>query len=65
MFLQFLKETKPNAVKEWTPDNARRYVKAVLRVESLSDLDRDPAAAERYQAMIRKPYENWRHQHPI
>lgn len=63
-FLQFLKETKSTLTRDWNPEVAKQYVKHVLKVESLSDLDRDPAAAARYQELIRKPFERWAYQHP-
>jgi hypothetical protein len=63
-FVQFLRETKPNTAK-WTPEIARRYAKTLIQVESLSDLDRDPAAAERFRNMIGKPYDQWRYQYPM
>lgn len=64
MFTQFLKETKPNLVKQWTPDVARQYVKGLIKVESLSDLDRDRGAVERYETLVRRPYDRWAHQDP-
>lgn len=64
MFIQFLKETKPNLRKSWTPEDARRYAKALIKVESLGDLDRDAAAAERYQQLVRRPFDRWQNQAP-
>jgi len=64
MFTQYLKETKPNLVKSWTPDVARNYAKQLIKVESLSDLDRDRGAVERYENLIRRPYDRWAHQDP-
>lgn len=63
-FVQFLRETKPNTAN-WTPEIARRYAKTLIQVESLSDLDRDAAAAERFRNMIGKPYDQWRYQYPM
>lgn len=63
-FLQWLKETKGTLVKEWTGELAHRYIKHVINVESLSDLDRDTAAVERYHKEIRRPYERWLFQEP-
>jgi hypothetical protein len=64
MFCQYLKETKPNLVKSWTPTIAREYAKQLIEVESLSDLDRDRGAVERYDTMVRRPYDRWRSQDP-
>lgn len=64
MFVQFLKETKPNLVKSWTPEVARKYAKGLIGVESLSDLDRDRGAAQRFETLIKQPYERWAHQDP-
>lgn len=62
--MQFLKETKPNLVKEWDPETAKRYVKSLIAVESFSLLDRDPAAAQRYDQMVWRPFRRWAHQEP-
>ena len=64
-FCQFLRETRPNTVASWTPEIAKSYAKALIHVESLSDLDRDAAAAERFRNLIGKPYDQWRYQHPM
>lgn len=64
MFTQYLKETKPNLVKVWTSEVARNYAKTLIKVESLSDLDRDKAAIERWQSLVYRPYERWRSQDP-
>lgn len=63
-FLQFLRETKSTLTRDWDGEKAKHYVKHVVKVESLSDLDRDPAAAARYEELIRKPFERWAYQHP-
>jgi hypothetical protein len=63
MFVQYLKETKPN-LAQWSPENARKYGKSLAKVESLADLDRDPAAVERYLELVRRPYDRWAHQDP-
>jgi len=64
MFCQYLKETKPNLVKSWTPEIARKYAKRLIEVESLSDLDRDAKAVERYHALVGRPFQRWAHQDP-
>lgn len=64
IFVRWLQETKSTLVAQWTPELARRYAKQVLEVESLSDLDRNPAAVERFHLHIRRPYERWYRQEP-
>lgn len=65
MFVQFLKETKPHTVAKWTPEIAKSYAKTLIKVESLSDLDRDAAAAERFRQLIGRPFDTWRYQFPM
>ena len=38
---------------------ARAYVKSFLKLESLSDLDRDPAKAEQFHKVFRIPFARW------
>lgn len=64
IFLRWLRETKGNLVREWTTELARQYAKQVIKVESLSDLDRDPEAVKRFHENIRRPYERWYRQEP-
>jgi hypothetical protein len=64
LFLRYLQETKATLVKEWTSEKARLYAKNVMKVESLSDLDRDPEAAKRFHQLIRRPYDMWYRQEP-
>lgn len=59
MFVRFLKETKPNMAK-WDSATAKRYVKHVLEIESLADLDKIPAKVREYDEAIVKPFEQWR-----
>lgn len=63
-FVQWLQETKGTLVKHWTPELARQYAKRAIRVESLSDLDRDRDAVRRFHDEIRRPYERWAYQKP-
>lgn len=63
-FVRYLTETKPSLVKGWTPELARAYVKQTIDVESLSVLDRDPAAAKRYHDLVRRGFERWFFQDP-
>lgn len=62
MFVRYLQETKPLRGKSWTAELARRWVKQEIAVESLSDLDRDPAALKRFNEKIRKPFARWNNQ---
>lgn len=64
IFVRWLKETKGSLVKDWTQELARQYAKQVIKVESLSDLDRDPEAVKRFHENIRRPYERWYRQEP-
>jgi hypothetical protein len=64
LFVRYLAETKPTLVKEWSGDKARVYAKKLIKVESLSDLDRDPEAVRRFHELIRKPYDRWYRQEP-
>lgn len=64
LFLRYLQETKAALVKDWSSDKARVYAKGVMKVESLSDLDRNQDAARRYHELIRKPYARWYSQEP-
>ena len=59
MFVQYLKETRPGLVKNWDADTARAYVKTILKIESLSDLDRHKGFADRFHEQVRKPYARW------
>lgn len=62
--VRWLTETKRQLVKEWTPEVARQYIKSVCKVESLSDLDRNPEAVKRYNEEIARPYDRWYRQEP-
>lgn len=66
MFVRWCVETKKGLIGRatWTPEVARRWAKHEIGVESLSQLDRDPAARERFEALVRKPYAKWNVQEP-
>lgn len=64
LFVRYLQETKSNLVKDWTTDKAKIYAKGLIKVESLSDLDRNTDAATRYHDLIRRPYDKWYRQDP-
>lgn len=63
IFVRFLKETKAELVPQWTSDKAREYVKSYLKVQSLSELDRDPDARRRWEK-VRQAYDRWYRQEP-
>lgn len=63
IFLRFLQETKSELVPQWTREKAREYVKSYLKVQSLSELDRDQAAVRRWEK-VRQAYEKWFRQEP-
>lgn len=60
LFAQFLSERYelPARLRAqgWTADIAKRFVKHRLGIESLSDLDRNEAAATRFHEEFRKPF---------
>lgn len=64
MFVRYLSETRPGLVQKWTPELARKYVKQKLGLESLSQLDRETPAAQRFEDEIRRPYNRWNNQEP-
>lgn len=64
MFVRYLTETRAGLVKKWTPELARKYVKSILKLESLSELDRNADAARRFEEEIRRPYNRWSTQEP-
>lgn len=65
MFVRYLQETKSTLIKRpWTAELARRWAKHEIKVESLSQLDRDPEAFQRFEVQIRKPYARWSNQEP-
>jgi hypothetical protein len=64
LFVRYLQETKATLVKEWTSEKARTYAKGLMKVESLSDLDRDPEAVKRYRELVQRPYDRWFRQEP-
>lgn len=60
MFVRYLTEMRPQ--RHWDANSARQYVKDALGIESLSDLDRNPAVAKEFHERIRKPYARWNSQ---
>lgn len=63
IFLRFLQETKSELVPQWTSEKAREYIKSYLKVQSLSELDRDQAAVRRWDK-VRQAYDRWYRQEP-
>ncbi len=69
LFLHYLAENiqlpnkKTRSVKWWdSPGEERvaRYIRWVCQIESRSDLDKNPKAAELFHERIRRPYSEWR-----
>lgn len=62
-FLEYAKAQAPDGRRaKWTTQRAREWVKYVIGVESLSELDSNPAALERYHRLIRIPFDLWQHE---
>lgn len=65
LFVQYMREKSVWAQKyvaagnQLTPEVARQHVKAVLKIESLSDLDRFPDKAAQFHKDIRIPFSRW------
>ncbi len=62
MFVRYLTEMKSHIRSSWDAKQARDYVKGVLEIESLSDLDRNPEKARAFHEQVRKPYARWNQQ---
>jgi hypothetical protein len=66
-FVQWLREKAPADLTAkierqhgaWDGDLAHRYVRYVLNIESMGQLNTDKAAFKRFENEIRKPYEQW------
>lgn len=59
LFHRWLQSIQPGDVSE---DIAKQFIVISCQVKSRNDLDRDPAAAERFHNLIRKPYLAWKEQ---
>ena len=59
MFHRWLQSIQPGDVSE---DIAKQFIVITCEVTSRNDLDRDPAAAERFHNLIRKPFLAWKEQ---
>ena len=65
-FCQWLEEKSEwteklhKAGRVWNADTAKSYVKHMLDIESLSDLDRDAEKAKLFHELVRKPFSQWR-----
>lgn len=66
-FIQWLREKAPpdlttkieRAHGGWSGDLAHRYVRHVVGIESMRELDTSPEAYRRFEEKVRKPYEQW------
>lgn len=66
-FVQWCREKAPSDITTaiekrhggWNGDLAHRYVRYVVEIESMRELDTDKAAWDRFETKIRKPYEQW------
>jgi hypothetical protein len=61
-FQQWLREKNPHTAhqeRRWDGEDAKRWVKRFLGIESLSDLDRNAYAAQRFHKEIRIPFSQW------
>ncbi len=57
-FLAYAKSQGPNR-EGWDSARAREWAKYVMQVESLADIDKDPAALMRFERLVRKPFAEW------
>ena len=53
------KETAPGKREHWTSETARTWAKQVMGVQSLAEIDSDPAALVRYEQLVRRPFAEW------
>lgn len=44
----------------FTDEMAKEFILTACQVDSRNDLDRDPAAAQRFHDLVRKPYLAWK-----
>ena len=61
-FLEYAKSLAPGRRDNWTTQRARDWVKYTIGVESLAEIDSNPAALERYHRLVRIPFDLWQHQ---
>jgi hypothetical protein len=59
-FVRYAKSLAP-ARDHWDTARVREWTKYVIGVKSLSELDSDPAALERYHRLVRIPFDLWLH----
>src|SRR5271166_2520007 len=57
-FLAYAKSLAPNR-EHWDAARARAWAKWTMGVDSLSELDSDPAALVRYERLVRIPFAEW------
>jgi hypothetical protein len=60
-FLNYARATapKPGSRDTWDSARARAWAKYVIQVESLAQIDTDPAALLRFERLIRIPFAEW------
>lgn len=51
---------EPSDAAPATEADAKEFIITLCQVKSRNDLDRDPAAAERFHELVRKPYLFWK-----
>jgi hypothetical protein len=53
------KATKPGSRDDWDGPRAKAWAKYVAQIESLAEIDTDPAARLRFERLIRIPFAEW------
>lgn len=57
-FVNYVRDTIAGA-SAWDAAQCRMWAKHSMQVDSLSELDTDPAALKRFHEIIRRPFEEW------
>lgn len=55
-YIRYINETLGN---DWKAGQVRLHAKHQMKVDSLSELDTDPAALRRFHELVRRPFEQW------
>ena len=63
-FLEYAQAQGPKR-DDWDPMRAKEWAKYAINIDSLSQLDTDPAALERYHRQIVVPFSKWLHRREI
>jgi hypothetical protein len=58
-FLNYARAMAPGKRDHWDSARARAWAKYVIQVESLAEIDTDPAARLRFERLIRIPFAEW------